>query len=465
MKKQKNRQIDSLHRYDLYIYDFNKPSIQCGYRTYCTDAHGQNLKPREIEKENKRNRGMTSKKVAESAGFAFFKRIGSPKYAVAPMVNQSELAFRMLTRKYGATLCYTPMFHSRLFSESKLYREKMFTTCPEDRPLFVQFCGDNEKTLLEAAKYVEDKCDAVDLNLGCPQGIARKGHYGAFLLEETELLKRIVSHLSANLKIPVTCKIRILKTREETIKLAKALVDAGCKVLTVHGRTKEEKKQLVGACDWDTIRAIRNAVNVPVISNGGLGTFEDVQKCFDATDCQGVMSSCAVLENPSFFVGSLDDTDHPLSKMTILERQFHLSREYLDLVEKYPCSAFRHAKKHIIQFLFGVYMANNDRIQDLFECTSIDEVREHLNFMQKLIGGDLKNVSLSEKMQGKPGDLGVWYARHRYNIKKKKEGKKEPKEKMTKSQKRKRKQAYKEKMQKKKKLMKQASKEQTKSLE
>lgn len=107
---------------------------------------------------------MSTKKVA--AGLNFWKRIGCPKYVVAPMVHQSELAFRMLTRKYNAQLCFTPMLHSRLFTESEKYREANFHTCPQDRPLFVQFCGDNEHTLLEAAKYVEDKCDAVDLNLG-----------------------------------------------------------------------------------------------------------------------------------------------------------------------------------------------------------------------------------------------------------------------------------------------------------
>lgn len=107
-----------------------------------------------------------AEKVAEQAGWRLWKRIGCPKYVVAPMVHQSELAFRMLTRKYDSQLCFTPMIHSRLFVESEKYRESNFHTCPEDRPLFVQFCGDNEHTLLKAAKYVEDKCDAVDLNLG-----------------------------------------------------------------------------------------------------------------------------------------------------------------------------------------------------------------------------------------------------------------------------------------------------------
>lgn len=131
---------------------------------------------------------MSAKELHIQKAWEFFRKIGSPKYVCAPMVDQSELSFRMLTRKYGATLCYTPMLHSRLTVEDKTYLDKNFNTCPEDRPLVAQFCGNDPDTILKACLKIQDMCDAVDINLGCPQGIARTGNYGSFLLEKPDVI-------------------------------------------------------------------------------------------------------------------------------------------------------------------------------------------------------------------------------------------------------------------------------------
>ena len=171
--------------------------------------------------------------------YAFYKSIGSPKFIVAPMVDQSELPYRMLTRKYKADLCYTPMLHSRMFAEGEGYRREFFSPHPDDRPLIVQFCGNDPDILVKAAKYVENDCDAVDINLGCPQGIAKRGKYGSFLLEKTELIKSMVTALHQNLKVPVTCKIRCLYSEKDTVALAKAIEGAGAAMLVVHGRIRE----------------------------------------------------------------------------------------------------------------------------------------------------------------------------------------------------------------------------------
>jgi tRNA-dihydrouridine synthase 1 len=199
-----------------------------------------------------------------------------PLLVCAPMVDQSELAFRLLTRRYGSNLCYTPMLHSRMLITQKTYKNEHFTTCPEDRPLVAQLCGDDPETLLKAAQMLENEVDAIDLNFGCPQGIARKGHYGSFLLAEPDLIIRIVETMSAGLKVPLFCKMRVLKDEEKTLDLAKRMEKAGCSLLAVHGRTKEQNKERVGLCDWSIIRKIKETLKIPVLANGGVYNYADV---------------------------------------------------------------------------------------------------------------------------------------------------------------------------------------------
>ena len=189
-------------------------------------------------------------------GYAFFESIGRPRFHVAPMVDQSELPFRLLCRRHGATAAYTPMLHARLFLENDKYREEHFTTTLDgsDRPLFVQFCANDPQILLGAARLVQDRCDAIDINLGCPQRIAKRGRYGAFLMDELDTVEAMVRTLHDNLDIPVTCKVRIFPEMEKTLQYVKMIERAGCSLLTVHGRTREMKSAKDYRADWDAIR-------------------------------------------------------------------------------------------------------------------------------------------------------------------------------------------------------------------
>jgi len=329
----------------------------------------------------------------------FFREIGSPRFVVAPMVDQSELAFRMLCRKYGAQLCYTPMFHSRLFAENEKYRIEQFQTCPEDRPLFVQFCGNHPETILRAAKFVEDQCDAIDLNFGCPQGIAKKGRYGAFLLEQPALIGQIVHTLAQNLKIPVTCKIRLLPTFEKSLELCQIIVAAGAKLICIHGRTKEETKERLGACDWETIRRLREHIPIPVIANGGIMNLQDINNCLEITKADGVMTSEAILENPSLFIDNIS----PETGEFIWQHE--IAREYLRFAELYPPANLGIIRGHLIKILFRGLQLHGHLLQGIAISHSLEEMLGHVSELEK-INWEENNTKVL-----------VWYHRYRTRAK------------------------------------------------
>jgi tRNA-dihydrouridine synthase 1 len=172
-----------------------------------------------------------------------------------------------------------------------------------DRPLTVQFCSNDPDDFLNAAKHVAPFCDAVDLNLGCPQGIARRGHYGSFLQEEPDLIARMIRKLHEELDVPVTAKMRILETREATLAYAKTLLDAGASIITVHGRRREQKGHNTGLADWSMIRFLRE--NLPketvIFANGNVLQREDIEACLRETGADGVMSAEGNLHDPTIF--------------------------------------------------------------------------------------------------------------------------------------------------------------------
>lgn len=249
------------------------------------------------------------------------------------------------------------MFHARLFSQESKYRKAHFQAVRNessseplwldgnpsmDRPLFVQFCANDPEALLLAAKQVAPFCDAVDLNLGCPQGIARKGHYGAFLQEDQDLIFRLINTLHTELSIPVTAKIRILETKEQTLAYAQNVLNAGASIITVHGRRREQKGHLTGLADWKMLRFLRESLpaETVIFANGNILRGTDIETALAATGADGIMSAEGNLSDPTLF-----STPPPVGEEG---REYWrakdgkggwrvdaIARRYLDIIHKY----------------------------------------------------------------------------------------------------------------------------------
>lgn len=290
----------------------------------------------------------------------------------APMVGGSELAFRLLTRRYGVSLAYTPMISSARFPLEEEYRNEEFQTTPEDRPLVAHFSANDPQQLLQSALLVQDKCDAIDLNLGCPQRIAHAGHFGSYLLnpEDRSLILRIVKTVADAVSIPVFVKIRLLNSVQESIELVNQLAEAGASLVCIHaryrvnlvGRTGPGARD--GAAHLDQVAEIRKAVpaDLVLISNGNVRTYEDVSANREFTSTQGIMSAEGLLDNPAIFL--------PPDRQP---RRTTLAMEYLELVEKHKVKM-----KSVVFHVRRMCRDELNSFQLMEECvnaTSVEQVR------------------------------------------------------------------------------------------
>ncbi|KAH9807897.1 hypothetical protein DFH28DRAFT_1001036 [Melampsora americana] len=233
------------------------------------------------------------------------------KYVAAPMVDQSDLPFRILVARHGATMVYTQMILADRFLSELQYREfhmndvkawckrKEIEKDLKKIPLIVQLGGNDVQKVLTTAKCFEPWCDGIDLNMGCPQTHALQNGYGASLLfrKNQDQAISIVSLLSANLTVPVSVKLRLNDT-SELCQLARSLEHAGASWITLHPRFISCRRRRKGSPFLEFVKELKQAVNIPVISNGGVRSYVDLEKNLNETGADGLMVGEPLLTNP-----------------------------------------------------------------------------------------------------------------------------------------------------------------------
>lgn len=308
----------------------------------------------------------------------FWEGIEKPYLAVAPMVGNSEEAWRRLARNHGANVFYTEMVNCETFLRGNRNPVKNFwyTTSADDRPLIIQICGDCPRMMLEAALILQDHCDAIDINFGCPQSVARKGHYGAYLQDEWDLVAEIVKTLSAGLHIPVVCKIRVFESVERTVEYARVIEDAGCAMLAVHGRTREQRGINMGFASWDHIRAVKKSLRIPILSNGNIMEHADIRRCLEYTGCDGVMVGETHLYNPLVFTGERRTC------LEVIGEYFDICRGHVGIAE------YKHVKSHVFKLLYAYFTKHPSKRSVLESCDTIDKIHSfYLDLLDEMKSG------------------------------------------------------------------------------
>ncbi|KAI0628452.1 FMN-linked oxidoreductase [Trametes polyzona] len=289
------------------------------------------------------------------------------------MVNQSDLPFRVLVRRYNTSLVYTQMLLPERLLNDQDYLEfhtKGLREAP-DTPVVVQLCGNDPEVVLNAAKKVVDKADAIDLNLGCPQETAREGHYGGYLLDKKDwpVVESIVSALSTSLPVPISAKLRLCQNTSSTPDLGERLEAAGASWLTLHARHVSARRRRQGAADLAQVRVLKSRVRIPVVSNGNVRTWEDVQRNRAETGADGVMVGETLLANPCLFANVTPD---PVK----------ISLEYLALCREYPGTAtmatIQTHVRHFVDHQCGRRPWFNKFRAALGQCASVDDIERLL---------------------------------------------------------------------------------------
>ena len=252
---------------------------------------------------------------------------------LAPMEDVTDIGFRMLCKRFGASMVYTEFVSAEALVRDVKSTVRKLTISDEERPVGIQIYGRDVDAMVEAAKIVEQAGpDVIDLNFGCPvKKVAGKGA-GAGMLQNIPKLLEITQKVVEAVKLPVTVKTRLGWNHEQLIitTLAEQLQDCGIQALTIHGRTRSQ--MYTGEADWTLIGEVKKnpRIHIPIIGNGDIKTLADADSAFSQYGVDAVMIGRATFGQPWIFSRQQLTLDE---KIDVLEEQLRINIERCDTEE------------------------------------------------------------------------------------------------------------------------------------
>ena len=298
---------------------------------------------------------------------------------LAPMAGVTDLAFRLICKEKGCDLLYTEMINAKALCYDDDKTKKMLNIREEEHPVSVQIFGSDPNYMGRAADILNEYPNEIlDINMGCPAPKVIKNGDGSALMRNPKLAGEVLKAVVKNSIKPVTLKIR--KGWDDNsinaLEIAKIAEDAGISAIAVHGRTREQYYS--GVADWDIIKQVKEAVEVPVIGNGDVFDIKSAIKMLDKTGCDAIMIGRGAQGNPWIFkrINYYMKTGEILPEPTG-EEKINTALKHLKLAidEHGEYVAVREMRKHIAWYLKG--LRGSARLRD--EINKIESYEEVVN--------------------------------------------------------------------------------------
>ncbi|MDR0861279.1 MAG: tRNA dihydrouridine synthase DusB [Oscillospiraceae bacterium] len=225
------------------------------------------------------------------------------RLALAPMAGVTDLAFRAICREFGAGLTYTEMVSAKALVYQDGKTRSLLAIAADEHPVGAQIFGSDPVCMAEAAALALEisGADFIDINMGCPVGKVVKNGDGSALMKNPELAAKIIESVCASVSVPVTVKIRkgFDAGNANAVEFAQMAEASGAAAIAVHGRTRTQ--MYAGKADWDIIRAVKQAVKIPIIANGDIFSGADAERILRQTGADAAMLGRGTFGNPWLF--------------------------------------------------------------------------------------------------------------------------------------------------------------------
>ena len=329
--------------------------------------------------------------------------LGDKPLLLAPMEDVTDIGFRLLCRRLGASMVYSEFVAADALVRMVNKSLQKLTVCDEERPVVIQIYGKDPIACRDAAQIVVETArpDILDINFGCPvKKVAGKGA-GAGMLQNVPLMLEVTRAVVDAVNVPVTVKTRLGWNDESKIivPLAEQLQDCGIEALTIHGRTRAQ--MYTGEADWTLIREVKQnpRMHIPIIGNGDLVTGADAVRAFSEFGVDAAMVGRATFGRPWVFkemhdalhpdahdVDNVIESDYPVMsadwKLDVLKEQVRTSVARID-----EYRGILHVRRHLAASpLFkGIPNFRQTRI-DMLRAETTDELFRIMEQTRPLLG-------------------------------------------------------------------------------